>query len=64
VLISAFIFKFIKAAGNPKPPMATSTAWQICSYNETSFSEVYDTPGPINLTRWSTAPLEFGWERG
>jgi len=44
--------------------MPTSTLYQNCSYNETSFSETYDTPGVLNKTRWSTVPLEFGWEKG
>ena len=57
VFLSALVFKDINA-------MKTSTLYQNCSYNETSFSETYDTPGVLNKTRWSTVPLEFGWEKG
>jgi len=59
VFLSALVLKDINGAVMP-----TSIIYQNCSYNETSFSETYDTPRPLNKTRWSTFPLEFGWEKG
>jgi len=44
--------------------MPTSIIWQNCSHNETSFTELFDTPGTVNKTRWDTWALEFGWEKG
>ncbi len=44
--------------------MPTSIIWQNCSHNETSFTELFDKPGPVNKTRWNLWPIEFGWEKG
>lgn len=35
-----------------------------CSYTQESFTEVFDTPRPLNTTRWDVWSLEFGWEKG
>ena len=44
--------------------MATSKAWQNCTYNETqSFSETWDTPN-WNKTRWNLNYTGYGWSSG
>lgn len=54
-----FMVKDIKCAVMP-----TSPAYQNCTFNETSFTEVFDKPGSVNKTRWNLWPMEFGWEKG
>jgi hypothetical protein len=54
-----FMVKDIKCAAMP-----TSPAYQNCTFNETSFTEVFDKPELVSKTRWNLWPIEFGWKKG